>query len=85
MCFKKFHVTTDWTAQTGNGFTTYNTQPLPPSTYQDQQIIFEENWLVTTRLCNTVGRIQKEQGNKILSASFTEKANFFLSVIHKNF
>jgi len=45
------------------------------------EINFHIDWLVTARMGNTVVRIQKEQGNKIPSASFTHKANVFLLVI----
>lgn len=39
--YKKFHITTDLTAQTTSGFTIATHKPLLSLTYQDQQLIFE--------------------------------------------
>lgn len=39
--YNKFHISTDLTSQTSNGFTSAMHKPLPSLTYQDQQLIFE--------------------------------------------
>lgn len=86
VCFKKFHVNHRlnfshcWQFYYLKHINLFAITHLPRP-----GIKFDIDWLVTTRLGNTVVRIQKEQGNKILSASFTDKADFFLSVIHENF
>lgn len=54
MLYKKFHISTDLTSQTSNGFTSAIHKPLASLTYQDQQLIFEQSDLsLTTRVGNS--------------------------------